>query len=134
MIAVKSILLDRAEGVSRFPDRPQTVWSWEEANRVLSNWSWTAPKNGGYNKCDFTIEFEDGLVYSGRYDLVHYSVGSANLARHVWESQAFLAGRYCPPHMDDKEYESVLEDGWIAEQRGPAEHFLDSYEIPYRRG
>lgn len=37
------------------------------ANAYLSRVE--APKGGGYYKTDFTITFEDGLEYSGRYDI-----------------------------------------------------------------
>lgn len=125
MIKVKSIRLVRAEGPAEECDKPQTVSSWLEANRVLRQWSETAPREGGYDKCDFTITYEDGETYEGRYDLKHWSCEPPDLAEHVRGFVTFHAGRRKPAWMTDEEYESRLP----SIKKPEFEHFLEHYEI-----
>ncbi len=68
---VKSIRLNRGEGRTEDCNRPVEVATFAEAARTLRRWSNSAPReqDGGYHKCDFTVTFTDGSVYSGRYDL-----------------------------------------------------------------
>ena len=41
---------------------------WQRATQTLIAWATTAPDDGSYHKCDFTIQYPDGN-YDGRYDL-----------------------------------------------------------------
>jgi hypothetical protein len=102
---------------------------WKMANAVLRSWSESAPSTGGYDKCDFTIRFEDKVEYKGRYDLYHYSKETPDLVKHVYEDVAFQGGLFCPEHMSRDVYESVLEDIGEETQKACIE-FLETYEIP----
>jgi len=89
-IKARSITLQRAEGtIGRDDFGPKTVTAkeggnvWEQADRLLFDWSQTAPRGGGYDKVDFTVNYEDGETYSGRYDLVHWSEEYPSLAKEV---------------------------------------------------
>lgn len=42
---------------------------WERANRTLSDWSITAPRNGSYHKTDYRVTYADGEVYRGTLGL-----------------------------------------------------------------
>ncbi len=84
---VTKITLTRAEGPNPLPPRVvicttpcfDTTGSdspvgslFCKAQIVFNKWSHTAPKeeDGGYDKCDFEVEWAEGATYRGRYDLV----------------------------------------------------------------
>lgn len=95
MIKVKTITITRVEDPRGSCDQPRTVDSFPMANALLRVWSTTAPSKGGYDKCDFHIEYEDGEIYEGRYDLMHWQTEAPNLGRHVREFMEYIAGK--PP-------------------------------------
>lgn len=95
MIKPKTITITRAEGFVDECDKPETATSWLAANAILRRWSETAPKTGGYDKCDFVIVFEDGEEYKGRYDLQHWTVETPDIAKHVRSTISYLSGK--PP-------------------------------------
>lgn len=126
-----TIELERCEG--RITECTTTTVTgpevWEKANAVLSRWSRTAPKGGGYNKCAFVVTYEDGETYSGRYDLVHFSEERANLERHMREFCETYSGRRKPAHMKVADYERFIG---FYHDRGTCEEyarFLDGYDI-----
>lgn len=102
---------------------------WSKANGVLMKWSHTAPKELGYNKCDFKVTYADGQTYEGRYDLVHSSREYPSLERHVSDFLTFLAGTRCPPHMKEADYRRVLSYQQYQESMEPAKQFLATYQI-----
>ncbi len=109
-----SITLTRAEGKEHECGRPVSVASFAEANATLHAWAATAPKNGGYDKCDFLIVWQDGGTYNGRYDLKHYQTEPASLTRHMVDLAEFYTGQNCPDHMGAEDYraycDTVAED------------------------
>ena len=94
---------------------------------MLHSWASTAPKEGGYDKCDFEIEFEDGQLYQGRYDLVHWSVKSPSLQRHVQDFLTFLAGTRRPLHMKQEDYDRYLST--LGTEKESAAEFLKTYDV-----
>lgn len=128
-IHVKSITITRAEGTIEEVDRPKTISSFEEADRVLREWSETAPKELGYDKCDFTITYEDGETYKGRYDLKHWATEYPNLGKHVREFLTFHAGKRKPAWMTEEQYESFLQQPHVQRVKLESERFLESYQI-----
>ena len=124
------ITLTRAEGPSYLCNRPREAAGpdvWLNANRVLRDWSDTAPKakaGGGYNKCDFTVVYNDGETYNGRYDLKHHTAETPDLSRHMLDHLNCVSGRKIPSHMSRETWESVFAgDAELAAQ------FLDTYEV-----
>ena len=86
MIKAKAVVLNRAEGF--IEDLQMLVIHssayedvWKEVNNTLLDWSETVA--GGYDKVDFTVVYEDGETYAGRYDLEHYSKEMPSLANHM---------------------------------------------------
>lgn len=130
--AVK-ITLTRAEGyaaecVTVVLEGPEL---WTRANGTLHGWSYTAPKSGGYNKCDFKVEYADGETYEGRYDLKHFTLEMPSLARHMVGFLEVASLRVKPGNMSAEDWEryakvSRARDSEHAEAYGK---FLDSYEI-----
>ena len=106
MIHAKEIKLHRAEGLVE-ECITQHAKSFTEANGILSQWSKTAPKDMGYNKCDFVVTWEDGTTYTGCYDLVHWKREHPSLERHINEGLKFQAGMWCPTHIKDEEWNHV---------------------------
>lgn len=129
------ITVTRVEGEAKECGKPQTVEAepdegidlYERASWILSGWARTAPKNGGYDKCDFEIVFEDGYLYKGRYNLYHPSVETVNLRNHVYYFQAFYAGLSRPPWMSDEQWDRAVQENEIF--RRDCEYFLAHYDV-----
>ena len=131
-VKAKEIVIERAEGPVAETGKPRTLTGpavWEQADSILVKWGKTAPKNGGYDKCDFKVTWEDGQTYSGRYDLVHPDKEWPDLAKHIYELSAMYAGRFRPAWMNDRQWQDFLNDS-TTKQLGPKyRDFLDHYEI-----
>lgn len=138
-VPVASIKLHRAEGpheLLRNGLGEAHMASFREADRVLSGWGYSAPKEGGYDKVDFTVTWADGNTYKGRYDL-HYP-GRPNdegrtypdLAKHIRDFVTFSTGMAKPHWMSEKDYRAVLarDPTWAQE----AVRFLQTYRIADR--
>jgi hypothetical protein len=117
LIRPKRIVIVRAEGLAELCDKPQECRDWFDANVKLRLNSTTAPTGGGYDKHDFTVTFEDGLEYEGRYDLKHWSVERPDLAKHV---RSFL--RWCA-------FDGEAAPRLKSEQVEAAKRFLQTYDV-----
>lgn len=105
---IKNIKIERAEG--RVEECiAVTVPTFAEAENVLNRWSRTAPKNGGYDKCDFYVNFEDGSTYSGRYDLSYNRADQdqPTLKGHIVAHCRFFAGQYTADDLRSTDFKSV---------------------------
>ena len=133
MIPAKRITIERVEGyideavkLTIEPGHgPGDIW--QAANRILLLWSLSAPKGGAYDKCDFRVEYEDGELYQGRFDLQHWTCETPDLAKHMRRFVSFNGGLFRPAWCETEQYRTVLEDNperveWCA-------RFLDAYEI-----
>lgn len=122
-----SISLERGEGIGSV--NSFTANSWSEAEEWLADQAQTAPTGGCYDKTDFRATFEDGMVYDGRYDLKHISMGKPDLRRHIQEEVGFAAGLFRPRWMKDEAYERMMssyaEDGY----KEAALAFLRDYAV-----
>lgn len=91
MRQVTKVWLRRAEG----PTELCTGWiefaSFDDANTQLQMWATTAPDTGGYDKCDFKVEYDndtDDDAYEGRFDLQYeHRVGGRLIQEHM---EAFI--------------------------------------------
>jgi hypothetical protein len=73
-------------------------------NKKISDWSITAPyKGNGYNKCDFTLEWENGKTYGGRFDM---QFGYNNLSDHIKKYLTFYVKK--PWYLDQKTYDQYI--------------------------
>lgn len=137
LLQPKEIVIVRVEGpierVAVPAGRPVRVKSWDEANRVIKEIARTAPDDGCYDKTDFKITFEDGFVYTGRYDVTYSDVSKPEpLRMHVREFVKFLCGQYRPKHTygeGEASYKKLMQQ---YEQDGTAEEarqFLDRYDV-----
>ena len=125
-IQVKEIVIIRAEGLSAECGKKHTVTSFADSERILSYMSRTAPQGGGYDKCDFTVTFEDGESYSGRYDLKYER--DETIAEHMTSFLMWYAGLTQNPHCGQAQYEVFMARQSPAEI-AEAKLFLDTYQI-----
>jgi hypothetical protein len=118
---LKTIDLVRAEGPTALCGPAPTVATWQDANNLLRNWSDTAPATGGYDKCDFKLVLEAAsgqeLVYHGRYDLKHWKLEVPALTRHMLETAMFAVGAFRPDHLDERQYQQVLDKHYPREAK-----------------
>ena len=110
MIPVKSITLNRAEGLTEECNKPVNVNSFAEAQAVLVKWGHTAPKTGGYDKVDFYVIWQDDEHYEGRYDMIYggYEHGGDSLAQHIHSFLTFMNGTRKPAHMKEQDYKDYI--------------------------
>lgn len=133
MIKPVKIEVHRGEGPQSECDGKWHAFStFREAEILLSKWAQTAPKKGGYDKCDFKVTYEDGETYDGRADITHEHRFGYSLSRHMNDFLTFYAGTRCPPHMKQEDYEAFLarerRGGEESIQKSAAE-FLAKYQI-----
>lgn len=79
-IAISSIILTRAEGLTAFCGIPHMVSSMADAQGVLMGMSRECAPVAS-DKVDFTVTYEDGHEYTGTYSLGKFDYG--DLAGHM---------------------------------------------------
>jgi len=132
MIRAIKIELYRAEGFADECGPAPAIEGervWQRANETLMRWSHTAPKNGGYDKCDFKITFADGETYEGRFDLMHWSCEFPNLAGHVQSFCEFASLRRKPSRYTVEEWTNYGRQEHVSEAASGFAKMLDDYEI-----
>lgn len=135
MMHATKIVFHRAEGQSH-ECIPQTFTgpaAWEMAELHVMVAARTAPRDGGYDKCDVEITFEgDGRepeVYRTRYDMVHPESGNYTpLARHVLSAWNFYSGRRLPAHFTPERWQQLITNLNIEPEKRAA--MLDRCYIP----
>ena len=125
-IQVKEITITRAEGPSAECGNKHVVTSFADSERILSAMSRTAPQGGGYDKTDFTVTFEDGESYTGRYDLKYER--DETIAEHMTSFLMWYAGLTQNPHCGQIQYEAFLARQ-APEEIAEAKAFLETYQI-----
>jgi hypothetical protein len=112
MLRAAQIKINRGEGpIHECGERVFTGTAcWEMAELHLFVSSGTAPREGGYDKCDVEITWGDGAeVYTTRYDMVHRMCENfETLEQHVRRAWRFYSGEHCPRHMTQERYERFL--------------------------
>ncbi len=137
MIKLKQIRLRRAEGLTEECNHSHFFRTFEEAQARLFEEGKSAPdphdeKHSAYDKTDFTVIWEDGETYSGRYDMHFGGLGDGfeTLQEHIKESLEFYAGINKPGHWSDQDWVNFCkkqeEDGTAKNARD----FLGAYELP----
>jgi hypothetical protein len=127
-IAVKEVKVTRAEGPTH-ECITRTVASLDEATSMLRRWSFSAPKNGGYDKCDFWITFADGEVYAGRFDMTYDLEGEGSLQEHVQSHLMFIAGLHRPLHMDAEKYTRYIRQHVGDDNARSARAYMETYDL-----
>jgi hypothetical protein len=107
MLKVKAITSSWKEGIFGAAC-PMTLTISTAANRQLSFWAGWASKDGADDKVKFSIEWESGAQYEGRFDLVHNSLGDSCLGQHIRRHLEFIAGPGRPRHLTPEAYRNHL--------------------------
>jgi hypothetical protein len=105
-IPIMTITIHRGEGPTE--DCTTTVHtSFESAEQRLVKSARTAPKGGGYDKHDVTLEWADGSKYGLRVDVKNIDDEYPNLVRYVVRELEFYAGRYKPERLTEAQYQAI---------------------------
>lgn len=128
-IKIDNIRLTRAEGPSDECGKPVAYAAVTAANAQLSQWSESAPKTGSCDKCDFAIEFDDGAIYEGTYDLKHHSIQMPDVIEHVRSMALFHTARHTPAHLTLDRHRALLQSPNYVPIRAYYEDLLQRYEI-----
>ena len=80
------------------------------------------PPRQGYYKTDFVIQFEDGLEYSGRYDICENELP---LLERIRTLAGIRSGRVRPHWMNERRHRQIVEQG----RSNPWGVLLDRYEL-----
>ncbi len=127
-IKMKSITFDFGEWRANTDEYPITFTTWEEANGYLHKKSF---EQGNYLKQYFTIEYEDGKKYSGKYDVYTRESNKeerADLGAHMMTHNLFYSGRQKPHYMEEESVKGILA-GTKPEEKQACADFIDRYEI-----
>ena len=132
--AVK-IEITRAEGPHALCGHKQTFEGpdcWNAARGWLYSQSHTFPAEGGYDKVDFVVTFEDEEEYEGRLGCKHHNCIEPDLTvgTHIRDYQEFMAGQRAPTHMTPEQYNNLMEQYAKAGHVKAAQEFLANYEVP----
>lgn len=109
-IPIKSITITRAEGPRYCNMSPVQFTNFDDARKWLIVQPF--PKNGSYDKTDFTIEWEDGETYDGRLDCKHITCrgNDLDIQQHVIEYSKYCAGMTRYPYEGRMAYRTTLLD------------------------
>jgi len=81
---------------------PLSFKSWSEVNRYILEKSMTQKDRQGYLKCFFKVTFEDGFIYSGRYDILKPVNEKADLKDHVFRFVEYCINDDSDPTMQEE--------------------------------
>jgi len=127
---VKLIVIERAEGLHELCVT-RTFKTFDDANDWLLGNSETYPKNGSYDKHDFTVIFTNGQTYEGRLDCQHASMPDPDLSvnHHMIDHLNWLAGRTQNPYCGKEKYQEIMVENEAEGYKQQAEEWLDNYNL-----
>ena len=107
---IKSIVITRREGLTS-ECLSSTHTSWSDAEKRIASICTTSPVDGGYNKTDFVITWNDDETYEGRYDAIHSDspAHEGTLKKHCLDHLTFGAGLRRPDWMTEIQYEEQIQ-------------------------
>jgi len=128
---VQKVEVIRAEGLTNLCGHKKEFGSVSEANSWLLSQTNTLPKDGGYDKHDFTITFEDGETYDGCLDCKHHSCEHSDLdvRKHVVDHLQIYGNLLKPVWMDDETCSRFQDDNKKQGYEKDCREFLKQYEI-----
>ena len=112
--------------------RETTPNVWAAANEAIREIADTCNPQGSYLKTSFMIYWADGETYdSTRLDIKHPSAtpDDNDLADHVLRHIRFYTGDYCPAHMTQEQYDSMIKGMVDDNERQECRDMLDAYQI-----
>ena len=134
MNKVIKVVLNRAEGPTAECGKKEFVGQAirdGDVLKTLRQWGMTAPKNGGYDKVHFEVEWEGGHSYCGRFDM---KFGGTDGGETFWVSlrnrMEFYACRRRPSHFKDDHWQAHLKHSEMDGAKAECEALLDECEVP----
>ena len=123
------ITITKNEGKSELCGIEHVFDNFFDAKCFLAN-SEDLPKNGGYYKHSFMVDFGNDDTYEGRLDVKHRTCENADndIYEHCTETLLFYLGRYCPSHMDKATYHQHLMSHTSKEDNAENEALLALFE------
>ena len=132
--AIKEVWLNRAEGPVEECGEVTVAGGLHVVDEVLSvlrDWGRTAPEDGGYDKTDFRVEWDNGESYEGRFDM---QKGGTESGVDFWtslkERVEYVACKRRPAHFKDEHWAhhcaTYEKEGW----RKQGENMLRECELP----
>lgn len=106
MIKATTIEIQRAEGRNDQDFGRYSYTTWDDANFALKEIARTV--DGYIDKVDFTVEFEDGYRYDGRYEAKN-SGGFESLETHIRTHLATHIGLSKPEGMSEEDYQRLVD-------------------------
>lgn len=135
-IQVEQISFGYSETTEGVPDARGKKFTgpdaWKQANSWLMHRAAMLPHDMmGYLKHDFTIRWQDGYEYKGRYDLepLHGTGDFEGLDAHIRNHVLFHAGLRRPAHMTEEKYAEYLKAFTKPEQRAEYAAWIDKYQV-----
>jgi hypothetical protein len=107
--------------------------AWEAAHKALATLCLQAPRTGGYDKCDVSIEWANGDGYGYRFDAQHPDCAgrdTPDIARHVLQHLHFLQGHRCPLHMTADSYADLVAQDYMRKAAAEALQLLTVCAFP----
>ena len=120
-VAVKTVTLLQAEAyLGRF--LPRTFGTISDATDYIKAHADHYPDDGGYDKVDFSILWDDNEKYVGRLYCKHYSCAHSDtdIALHVREAM-----QYAIDNCGNTDQYSMVTPSTVEEAKG----FLDAYSL-----
>ena len=95
-----------------YREYPLSFESWSDVNFFILQKSMTLKDRKGYLKCFFKVVFEDGFIYTGRYDIENRFSENANLKNHIYRFVEYCSKDDLDPAMQEE-----------------ARHIMNTYDI-----
>ncbi len=128
-VPVARIVLTRAEGRA-YECVTVPCATFKATDTLLRRWARTAPATGGYDKCDFRVEWADGETYNGRFDLKRtHTTGADMLGAQMRRFLGIHAGTFCPAGWTDERVAAYRRAYSSPEDQANAARMLESYQI-----
>jgi hypothetical protein len=91
-LEVKEVVITRAEGPSDLCGIKHTFASLSEAESLIRMWAYQMPvEQGGYDKVDFKVGFNDGDCYGGRIDMMPKHRYGYSIKSHMVDTIKYYA-------------------------------------------
>lgn len=124
-IPIEEIWIKCAEG--NRAGKEFLVKSFKEANKILSDLSTDASRDGDYIKSDFKVTWQNGDVYKGHYNIQHYSVNYPYLEDKIQNEIKIKGGLYQPKAYNDTQWEQHISNITVKYQE-ECQLYLNTHE------
>ena len=130
LIEMESITFNDGES-DKEPFIPSTFNTWEKANEYIVKRAFSVISPESYLKTFFEVEFNDGGIFKGRYDIKHHSKENGDLGWNIINKALYYSGNLKHSSMEDREkYLNLIRKIVPLENRQHYILLLRDYFIP----